>query len=104
MTGFAKKLARLRVVRPPAREEALHTRVESLPGLRTRCGDGEVRVVSERFSVDYTHGEVSLGAALHVAAPTVARLTFDPAVEGLDLSRALFPDTETTGLAGGAGA
>jgi len=34
---------------------------------------------------------------------TVARLAFDPKVERVDLSRALFLDTETTGLAGGAG-
>jgi len=52
---------------------------------------------------DARHGEVSLRRALEVTGEVVATLALDPTLRGFDASRALFLDTETTGLAGGTG-
>ena len=49
------------------------------------------------------HGDVSLHRALAVRGDVVATLALDPALRGFDPARALFLDTETTGLAGGTG-
>lgn len=49
------------------------------------------------------HGTWGLDEIDAVCGSTIARLTRDPALEGLDLKRALFLDTETSGLSGGAG-
>jgi len=49
------------------------------------------------------HGDWQLDEVSVADSAVIARLTGDPALEGLDLSRAVFLDTETTGLSGGAG-
>jgi len=109
MSGFRSKLARLRSVGSSPEPEGAgrvgaHTKCGAgLPGERVQMPGGALRLMMRRFNTRQAHGEVPIGRALGVAASTVARLTFDPTLEGLDLSRALFLDTETTGLAGGAG-
>jgi len=50
-----------------------------------------------------THGDTRIGDALQVSSEALARLCMDPSLEGLDLRRALFLDTETTGLSQGTG-
>ena len=52
---------------------------------------------------DARHGEVSLRRALDVTGDVIATLALDATLRGFDASRALFLDTETTGLAGGTG-
>lgn len=48
-------------------------------------------------------GRVPLVSALHADPAMLALLALDPALAACDLRRALFLDTETTGLAGGTG-
>ena len=55
------------------------------------------------FSGSRLHGEVRIDAALSASFQALAVLAGDPALAGLDPREALFLDTETTGLAGGAG-
>lgn len=53
--------------------------------------------------VGSTHGDWRLAEAFEADPRTIALLTGDEALATLDLSRAVFLDTETTGLSGGAG-
>lgn len=53
--------------------------------------------------VGSSHGDWRLAEALEVDPRTFALLTGDDSLADLDLSRAVFLDTETTGLSGGAG-
>ena len=69
-----------------------------------RPGDeGSVHVATRYFPVDARHGAVSLASALAVTGTQAATLGIDTALQGYDPWRALFFDTETTGLAGGTG-
>ncbi len=54
-------------------------------------------------AMDFCHGRLALAACQGVLGAQVATLALDPAWQEVDLSRLLFVDTETTGLAGGAG-
>src|SRR5687767_8161060 len=51
----------------------------------------------------HRHGNTALGAALEIPGSAIARLALDPSLASLDVRDLLFLDTETTGLAGGAG-
>lgn len=51
----------------------------------------------------HSHGAFTLAEVDHAEPLAIARLTGDPALGSIDLRRAVFLDTETTGLAGGAG-
>jgi uncharacterized protein len=48
-------------------------------------------------------GRIPISAAKDVSAPILSLLALDPRLARLDLRRALYLDTETTGLGGGAG-
>ncbi|MEO1697569.1 MAG: ribonuclease H-like domain-containing protein [Planctomycetota bacterium] len=50
-----------------------------------------------------THGAWRLDEAQHADPAAFARFTNDPALSGLDTGRAVYLDTETSGLGGGAG-
>ncbi|MCG3119716.1 MAG: hypothetical protein ALAOOOJD_02227 [bacterium] len=60
-------------------------------------------VVEHRFPLNNTHGNVRLSHIQDIAAPALAIAGKDENLAKLDLKRALFLDTETTGLAGGTG-
>jgi uncharacterized protein len=64
---------------------------------------GPVHVVERWLEPAHRHGTVSVHSALERLPATLAALALDPELAGLDLSRMLFLDTETTGLAGGSG-
>jgi uncharacterized protein YprB with RNaseH-like and TPR domain len=55
------------------------------------------------YDDDARHGRVALRRALDVAGSHAATLALDPALAGFEAGRALFLDTETTGLSGGTG-
>jgi len=57
----------------------------------------------EVYPFDHRHGEVPVGRLLDVDPSVFGVIGRDPALAGLDVRRALFLDTETTGLAGGTG-
>lgn len=52
---------------------------------------------------EHVHGSTPLASALELCGDSASLLAHDPALRGLEISRALFLDIETTGLAGGAG-
>jgi uncharacterized protein YprB with RNaseH-like and TPR domain len=56
-----------------------------------------------RLDAAAKHGAVPVQRALAARGPALATLALDPALAGVDVGRALFLDTETTGLSGGTG-
>lgn len=84
-------------------------------GWSRTCGDpsklaletnrlGPYAVRREEVSVaGLAHGAFYLAEVDHADPLAIARLTGDPALGSINLRRAVFLDTETTGLAGGAG-
>ncbi len=65
--------------------------------------EGAFFLVRRDYPLDYAQGVVSLGAALESNAREIAFSASDSELDGFDPRKALFIDTETTGLAGGAG-
>ncbi|NWF92130.1 MAG: ribonuclease H-like domain-containing protein [Syntrophaceae bacterium] len=65
--------------------------------------EGEVFQVKESFPPHFRYGEMSLAEILGIPTYPAHLLSRDERLRELDLRRALFLDTETTGLAGGTG-
>ena len=76
---------------------------ELVQGQRVANARGEFFLVESDIHLDTFHGEVSLSRLRSVAPGSVGVLSGEPRLDGFDLSRAAFLDTETTGLAGGTG-
>jgi uncharacterized protein YprB with RNaseH-like and TPR domain len=74
-----------------------------LPGAREQTEFGPLRRVAQVLEPHHCHGRVRVASALEASADRVAALALEPALGEVDLSRALFLDTETTGLSLGAG-
>lgn len=74
-----------------------------LPGTRVETARGAMHMADEWFGPGHCHGSVRVDRALAVSAASVASIALDEKLAGIDLRRMLFVDTETTGLAGGAG-
>ena len=75
----------------------------ALPGQRRETEHGELHLIDEQLEPHHHHGRAPIAEALHVSTERLAQLALDPSLDGIDLQRALFFDTETTGLAGGTG-
>ena len=84
-------------------EPSSGTRSPGLPEALER--DQDRGVLSRRTTIEVSrrHGAWELQEALTADRATLALLARDPALADADLRRALFLDTETTGLSGGAG-
>ncbi len=88
--------------------QPLEPRVDRVPGLDSlgtiaRTPSGTTCVVTTLCDVDHAHGRVGIAGSLSVRADHVAMLALDPSLANADISKIVFIDTETTGLAGGAG-
>jgi len=75
----------------------------SLPGERIETPHGDLRRIVTRFSEQHRHGSAPVRHALSACSQALSVLALDPTLAGVDFSRALYIDTETTGLLGGAG-
>lgn len=87
---------------PGARREGVPLE-ELVQGMRVENERGEFFLIEEEVPLEAFHGEVSLSRFRAVAPETVGILTAEPELASFDLGGAVFLDTETTGLAGGAG-
>jgi uncharacterized protein YprB with RNaseH-like and TPR domain len=74
-----------------------------LPFVRQERGSGVLYTKAVRSGPSARMGSVDLAPARTAWSEGLALLALDPTLAGLDPSKALFVDTETTGLAGGAG-
>ncbi len=75
----------------------------ALPGQTTQTEHGELHLIDEYLEPRHHHGRAPIANALCVSSERLAQLALDPALEEVDIKRAMFFDTETTGLAGGTG-
>ncbi len=64
---------------------------------------GEAFLVKDYFPPDFRYGEMTLYEILDIPTYPAHLLTKDERLKGLDFQKALFLDTETTGLSGGTG-
>ena len=69
--------------------------------ISTPFGDSFVR--ENYFTRDYRCGEVELFQIFQSSAKTISSLARDDRLKEIDINKTVFLDTETTGLAGGAG-
>jgi uncharacterized protein YprB with RNaseH-like and TPR domain len=74
-----------------------------LPFATEMTPDGPLHVRLQRLSAAHRTGRAPILGARHASPDLLALLALDPALASCDVSRALFLDTETTGLSGGAG-
>jgi uncharacterized protein YprB with RNaseH-like and TPR domain len=74
-----------------------------LPFCQVPTAHGVLHLVERWLEPDHHHGRAPLRDGLRTQPSTLATLARDASLIDLDLSRALFLDTETTGLAGGTG-
>lgn len=64
---------------------------------------GRCFIAEETYPLDHLHGDLPLSSFLELAPQVIAQIARDDALASLDLRRACFLDTETTGLSGGSG-
>ncbi|MBL8949877.1 MAG: ribonuclease H-like domain-containing protein [Myxococcaceae bacterium] len=105
MSGLAAKLQRLKA--PPlalsggAAGDGVEAVIAPASG---SSGQGERVLLQDRtHGPGYRHGRVLIGDARTANAATVASLALDEGLAGIDASRMLLVDTETTGLQSGSG-
>jgi hypothetical protein len=89
-----KKIYRKKTILPI--EELVNGEIISTP-------DGETFQVKEYFPSHFRYGEMTLAEVLDIPTYPAHLLSKDERLKELDLRKALFLDTETTGLAGGTG-
>ena len=75
----------------------------SMPGAPVTSATGSVHCIKQIYDAAHQHGATPLAWSLEATNAHITHLTRDAALAQVDLSRLLFLDTETTGLAGGAG-
>jgi hypothetical protein len=75
----------------------------ALPGREIRAAHGAYQLIEDRYPLDFTHGLLPLGAAFGHNPAIAAQVAREDALAQADLRALAFVDTETTGLAGGAG-
>src|SRR5215210_3245227 len=99
-SDLASKLRQWRAAGPPTprARPARRTIDEIVPGRYERTPHGECFVVEWHYPADCVHGTVPLAQALSLSERTRHLLTRGKATGDLDSTRALFLDTETTGL------
>jgi uncharacterized protein YprB with RNaseH-like and TPR domain len=76
---------------------------ELVEGMRVENERGEFFLVETAVHLEVRHGDVPLSRFHAIEPSTISVLTAEPDLEDFDLRQAVFLDTETTGLAGGAG-
>jgi len=75
----------------------------AIPGSARETEHGTLHLIDEYLEPRHYHGRAPIADALGVCTERLSQLALDPALEAVDFRRALFFDTETTGLAGGTG-
>jgi uncharacterized protein YprB with RNaseH-like and TPR domain len=93
----ATDLGALRRLLPPGPRRPLPA------GHEVRNARGAFWLCETSYPLAWRHGSWPLGALLAVEPLPLSVLAADPDLRTLDLTRAVFLDTETTGLMGGAG-
>jgi len=98
--GVHKGAAHIAATPKPKRRRGIESLIDG-DVIETDYGPTFVHI--ERYAPDHIHGKFALGEALSQSQAVAAELAGLDGSEGLDLRRAAFIDTETTGLVGGTG-
>ncbi len=75
----------------------------ALPGRELGTALGAFQLIEERYPLNFAHGPATLAEAFARDSATAAQLARAESLAAADLRGLAFLDTETTGLAGGAG-
>jgi uncharacterized protein YprB with RNaseH-like and TPR domain len=86
-----------------ARPARVEPTIVDLPFVRAETASGPLHVRLERLASSHHVGRVPVSAASDARAELVALLALDPVLAAATPKNALYLDTETTGLGGGAG-
>ena len=105
---LSRRLRRLGLVRgkralstpSPRRRVAIESLVD---GIFHETPHGRCFVARSDFTVDHPQGDLPLGSFLDISPDVLATIGGEPALQSVDLTKAVFLDTETTGLSGGTG-
>ncbi|MFO0676442.1 MAG: ribonuclease H-like domain-containing protein [Polyangiaceae bacterium] len=92
-----------RSVRASPRPELPRVDVDDLPFAKEDGEFGTLHVRTLRFGPSHRTGRAPVATAKGVSSEVLALLALDPAIAACDMTRALYLDTETTGLSSGAG-
>ncbi len=76
---------------------------EIVDGSYQKTDFGKIFVAKKEYLPDYYHGEMPLESFLKQSPKTLALISKNDEIKDLDLKKAVFIDTETTGLSGGTG-
>ena len=98
--GVTKGTANIQPAPPPRRKRPIESLVD---GQEIESAMGRAFFALERYAPDHRHGDLALGALVTQKTSVAAQLGREPALADVDLKRAAFLDTETTGLSGGTG-
>jgi uncharacterized protein YprB with RNaseH-like and TPR domain len=106
-----RRLARLGRRTPPkaakagstARKRASQRANETLDGEVLKTPQGPTFYIETRYPRHHAHGKDALAELLGFPPELAAQVARDDQLSGVDLEKLAFVDTETTGLAGGAG-
>ncbi len=96
-------LDKLRRIAAPAEAAPAADVTTELPGRSVEGTDGGYWLRRSEFDLAFLHGGVRLGEIPSSCAASLAGVARDPRLEAVDFRKALFFDTETTSLGGGAG-
>jgi len=103
LSGLRRKMEEL-LDRPPVeRLPPAPPTLDELPFVRLELAQGPLHRRVERLAPSHHVGRIPVSAAKDARAAVLALLSLDPTLAGAEPEKALFLDTETTGLGGGAG-
>jgi len=101
--GLRQRLDRVLEPKKVYRKKEIFPIEQLVKGEVISTPDGETFQVKEYFPSHYRYGEVTLTEILDIPTYPAHLLSKDERLRELDLRKALFLDTETTGLSGGTG-
>jgi hypothetical protein len=100
LVALRRQMADILGRQAPARPAFVIGDVVELPFVRVETAEGPIHQRLERFGRSHHVGRMPVDAALAARGEALALLALDPGLAAVDPERALFLDTETTGLGG----
>ena len=103
VSDLRQRLDRVLEPKKTYRKKAIAPIEQLVKGEVISTPEGEAFLTKERFPPHYRYGEMALGDILSIPTYPAHLLSRDERLKELDFRKALFLDTETTGLSGGTG-
>ena len=103
LSDLRQRLDRLLEPKKTYRKKAIFPIEQLVKGEVISTPDGETFLAKEHFPPHFRYGEMTLADILNIPTYPAHLLSKDERLKELDFRKALFLDTETTGLTGGTG-